>query len=158
METRHKATVKLDTAKPTVQEHAALGSVGEPEPDARRRRLLGGALAATPAILTLRSGGIAAASCVGVGDAGTNRLNVPLGTGGLIPDPPSSSITAGSDVCIKGYEVCPDFPDHKIVKGVATGSAQITEDTVGNKTCVGFADGDLVAILSSTASASFIGP
>lgn len=65
--------------------------------DQRRRRLVRGAAAFAPIVLTLRSGALAAASCTGATIVDTTSTNV-------------SFSAADNDVCVPNPEVCPGYP------------------------------------------------
>ena len=67
-----------------------------------RRRLVRGAVALAPLVLTLRSGALAAASCTGVKITGVDvRSGTPAERGGELLNPnPSKPIVAG-DVCVE---------------------------------------------------------
>lgn len=79
--------------------------------DQRRRRLVRGAAAMAPLVLTLRSGALAAASCTGV-KVGSATVNpVPSDPNG----PPAGKINASNiaqgDVCvIQPLDACPNVP------------------------------------------------
>ncbi|BBL73614.1 hypothetical protein [Methylomagnum ishizawai] len=80
-------------------------------PDFTKRRLVRGAVAGAPVLLTLRSGALAAESCSGVQSAGINTANVTGGSGTI-----QAAIQAGTgnppytpaqgDYCVTQYFTC----------------------------------------------------
>lgn len=119
-------------------------------PDPSRRRLVRGAAAVAPLVLTLRSGGVlAAASCVGV------RQFVSTDTVGEFT---TNGISAVGDECFTPYDrgTCPDM---KIIAGTRTG---VTVDLAainpgpGKLRCQGVTS-QFVAILSTAAVTSITG-
>jgi hypothetical protein len=113
--------------------------------DQRRRRLVRGAAAFAPVVLTLRSGALAAASCTGARTVNTTLDN---------SSKPDSSVGAQQgDVCFKVTDVntCPGAPN-KLENGVGSPTPYV----IGNNgKCGNLTGGTQVAILSSTAADSF---
>lgn len=114
--------------------------------DQRRRRLVRGAVAAAPLVLTLRSGALAAASCTGA-----KAVSTPLGNDGR---PVNNVGQVQGDVCYKTTDVnvCPQHQLTKLenVLGVSPPSQTID----GNGKCGSYKNVN-VAILSSHAATSF---
>lgn len=79
--------------------------------DQRRRRLVRGAAAFAPLVLTLRSGALAAASCTGtkIRTATTNaRGQVEVGGSPLTSGLLGSNDNPNPDYCFKNVDSCPD--------------------------------------------------
>lgn len=113
--------------------------------NAGRRRLVRGAMALAPVVLTLRSGALAAASCTGA-----KTTNVTLDNNGK---PPAGVGAVEGDVCFKVTDVntCPTA-SNKLENGVGSP----TPYTIGqNGQCGNLSKDTQVAILSSTAATSF---
>ena len=111
-----------------------------------RRRLVRGAVVAAPVILTLRSGALAAASCVGV-----KVVNVSVNQGQLAP----GTDAAVGDYCVASATACPD-PNQptKILSG-SRDASPIFEDN--NQLVCGNTTGNTtVAILSSINATSLL--
>ncbi|MBL8398803.1 MAG: hypothetical protein JNL84_11785 [Candidatus Accumulibacter sp.] len=116
--------------------------------DQRRRRLVRGAAAFAPIVLTLRSGALAAASC----------------TGATIVDIPTTGnfSAADSDVCAPEAVVCPGYPTSGPTKVLTqpTLKIQLTPTGTSEFTCNNPASGTpytgKVAILSSVAASSLV--
>ncbi len=123
-------------------------SVGTSTPDSKRRRLVRGAVALAPLVLTLRSGALAAASCTGAKTVATA-----LGENGLI----DTGVGAmDGDVCFKRsstVNVCAEHPDTKLENPMG---APTESDTVSGGKCGNFTKDTNVAILSSTSATSFL--
>ena len=113
--------------------------------DKRRRRLVRGAAAFAPVVLTLRSGALAAASCTGA-----KTVNTTLQSNGK---PPASVGAVQGDVCYKVTEVNtgPSSPT-KLENHVGSPFPYRIGD---NGKCGNLGGGTQVAILSSTAATSF---
>lgn len=91
----------------------ATASEGSHGVDGRRRRLLRGAAGMAPVIITLRSGGLAASSCVGTKALGSTNTSgdFTIATGG--------PISAGGDRCVANYSTsgsCPSPADQILPK------------------------------------------
>ncbi len=103
-----KSTESLDDAGKSVDLASATGETTLPSetssPENNRRRLVRGAVAFAPLVLTLRSGALAAASCTAaeVPKAAVN------GNGRIFLVPPSSRPPDGveGDYCVKNVGVC----------------------------------------------------
>jgi hypothetical protein len=115
--------------------------------DQRRRRLVRGAAALAPLVLTLRSGALAAASCTGV----KITQVTPDSATGVIAD---NSVIPG-DVCAPNLHFCPD--GKALTDSLGNDYQTVESDLLGNKTC-GDAQykGTTVAILSSQSATSMI--
>jgi hypothetical protein len=112
--------------------------------NAKRRRLVRGAVALAPLVLTLRSGA-AAASCTGA-----KTVNTTLDSDAK---PPDSVGAVEGDVCFKVTDVntCPTA-SYKLENGVGSP----TSYSIGSDgKCGNLSGGTQVAILSSTAATSF---
>lgn len=112
-----------------------------------RRRLVRGAVVAAPVILTLRSGALAAASCVGV-----KVVNVSVNPQGQLP---LGTDAAVGDYCVASATACPD-PNQptKILSG-SRDADPIFEDN--NQLVCGNTTGNTtVAILSSINATSLL--
>lgn len=114
-----------------------------------RRRLIRGVVSAAPVILTLRSGGVAAASCVPA-----RTVNVTLGGNGSIP-----STVAGvqvGDTCYRVEDVlqCGTTPRLQNDADHPTISYNVIDQ--GGLRCSGASNNQQVAILSSGAATSFL--
>ena len=113
--------------------------------NAGRRRLVRGAMALAPVVLTLRSGALAAASCTGA-----LATDVTLDGNGKVP---------GSVGAVEG-DVCYKFEDVKTCETASykleNGEGSPTPYTIGdNQKCGKLGAGTRVAILSSDAATSF---
>lgn len=114
------------------------------QPDIRRRRLVRGAAAVAPMVLTLRSGALAAASCTGA-------KIISIDSTGQI-DPVGLNDT---DVCFTDQQVCPGYPlsgPTKIESGTRVG--QIAPSHPGGPYACGNLRSTNVAILSSASASS----
>lgn len=114
------------------------------QPDIRRRRLVRGAAAVAPMVLTLRSGALAAASCTGA-------KIISIDSTGQI-DPVGLNDT---DVCFTDQQVCPGYPlsgPTKIESGTRVG--QIAPTYPGGPYACGNLKSTNVAILSSASASS----
>jgi hypothetical protein len=109
-----------------------------------RRRLVRGAVSLAPVVLTLRSGGLAAASCTGA----VALVNV--NSGGKIDQPPPG--VAEGQACISNPIVCES--SSKISGGTPVGTVEKRGD---NLFCGNGGTGGQVAILSSASATSFMG-
>ncbi|HPP45940.1 MAG TPA: hypothetical protein PLF25_00375 [Accumulibacter sp.] len=119
-----------------------------PLSDQRRRRLIRGAVAFAPLVLTLRSGALAAASCTGA-----RIVNIP--SDGVIPNATST------DVCAPTAAICPDHPLIDQTKVLTQPTTLINMEANGTgwgcKTQTGtFYTGNM-AVLSSTSATSMLG-
>lgn len=112
----------------------------------RRRRLVRGAAALAPLVLTLRSGALAAASCTGVSQFVTLDSN-----GKFAPAPP----TQLNDICVT-YSV-DSCSDNKISFASKLGIVVSTTDPNDPLPyqCTGVTTSEQVAILSANAAQSF---
>jgi hypothetical protein len=114
------------------------------QPDIRRRRLVRGAAAVAPMVLTLRSGALAAASCTGA-------KIISIDSSGQI-DPVGLNDT---DVCFTDQQVCTGYPlsgPTKIESGTRVG--QIAPTYPGGPYACGNLKSTNVAILSSASASS----
>ncbi len=117
--------------------------------NAGRRRLVRGAMALAPLVLTLRSGA-AIASCTGVkafvrADNGTGNIGNP-------------SNVAVDDVCVIDYSSLNCNSEVKISGGTKVGNVTISQTGNGNElTCGSEAKNKQVAILSATSAGSLFG-
>ena len=109
-----------------------------------RRRLVRGAVSLAPVVLTLRSGGLAAASCTGV-----KVLNVQTDDVGKFTAP--SGVVAG-DYCASPVQACGTEHPNKISGGTID-SSPITEAGTDAFQC-GTPGKRTVAILSSASATS----
>jgi hypothetical protein len=118
----------MNDGKPTdeTQAHASASAgqaaalPGGQGPDARKRRLLRGAVGIAPVIITLRSGSLAAASCVGakaLGSTSDPNGDFTIASGGPINP---------GDRCVAGYTqtLCstPKIDDHAHSTAVGAGT------------------------------------
>jgi len=115
--------------------------------NAGRRRLVRGAMALAPVVLTLRSGALAAASCTGA-----KVVSVTLDGNGT--DSQNPSRIAAGDYCVPNLKVCAtpgkvETPPLDQILDYEVASNDKKCPTFANKT---------VAILSSTSAHSFIRP
>jgi hypothetical protein len=119
--------------------------------DAKRRRLVRGAMAVAPLVLTLRSGGaLAAASCTGA----AKYLGVTLGGSGIIPDGVNVTPT---DVCYTTVTAC-ETNGAKLSTDPKsyTKLGVVQLDSSGKYSCTGGKNNQTVAILSSQSAASLV--
>lgn len=136
-----KSTEPLDGTRKSLDLSSATDATASPESalvsDAKRRRLVRGAVALAPLVLTLRSGALAAASCTGAKTVETT-----------IGDDGKPGVGVETDVCIPNAQVCstPDYQGYKLETIQGTPGNPI----LPNGTC-GFPPGTKVAILSSHA-------
>lgn len=97
-----KSTESLDDAGKSMGLSSAVGETAVPSDNSsienKRRRLVRGAVAFAPLVLTLRSGALAAASCTGVKIVGVDVKNGTPRAGELLN--PTKPIVAG-DVCVE---------------------------------------------------------
>lgn len=122
---------------------------GAEDMDRRRRRLIRGAVGIAPVVLTLRSGGLAAAvsGCAAVVYTPTGALD---GTTGKLPGTPTD-ISEGY-VCVKNAATCGSSPSGPPAIRAGTGTATGPLTKVGSDYfCVDF-PGQNVVIISSAAS------
>lgn len=122
--------------------------------DQRRRRLVRGAVAFAPLVLTLRSGALAAASCTGAKVIDFDNSNTTLPT-------PISGAEAG-DYCVSGYNTC-QVGDHVKIQTLPPPSnsqpvVPAGVDSQGNITAYGCSIQGTVAIVSSGAHSSLYPP
>jgi hypothetical protein len=120
-----------------------------------RRRLVRGAVALAPLVLTLRSGALAAASCTGARLVRINQNN-------RIGENRAETLgLTTSDVCFPDATICEGSPTTGLtkIKSTPTTGFNLTENPNGSLSC-GTSDlrGQRVAILSSTSAASLLGP
>lgn len=127
-----KSTESIDETAASTGRSLADGEAVSPSQtplmDQRRRRLVRGAMAVAPLVLTLRSGALAAASCTGVkiqsvavkSDAGTvtspdPRAGEILTGGATVPASPPA--LAAGDVCVAPLALtqCPSGPSGRVV-------------------------------------------
>lgn len=145
----HDAAGKPVDLSSATAEASAPGDIEEHEN--KRRRLIRGAVACAPLVLTLRSGALAAASCTAAKVIGVTTNN----SGNFTP--PSGSGVAAGDYCVSGVQACtPDSPSR--IGGGTVDSLPISQ--VGNS--AQFQCGDpggvrTVAILSSGSATSLRG-
>lgn len=137
---------KAAAAQPTGCANSAPGA--SPHADQFRRRFVRGAAAAAPLVLTLRSGALAAASCVGGGMPRT----VTLLANGEIPAPAQST-----DRCFSSVNTC-SADSNKIDGGIplgGTGGVSSVFPSAGSGfKCDGGVLGQNVAILSGSSATS----
>ena len=142
-------TRESDGLSPTTDEAAIAGGVAASEN--KRRRLVRGAVVLAPLVLTLRSGGVAAASCTGA------RL-VQVDKDGIFSDEYHQT----SDVCIveTPAPVCENHPTSIGSTKVRTEPATIAPVVENGQGYSCYTNIDLrnktVAILSSTSATSLI--
>ncbi len=130
-------------------------SGGEAAPENKRRRLVRSAAALAPLVLTLRSGGVAAASCTGA-----RLVDIPR-DGKFSGD---FSVGTSPDVCItrNPAPVCPTYPTGPGYTKVLTEPTQVvavTEAAPGQYYCGTsrrHISGRTVAILSSASATSLL--
>ena len=129
--------------------------------NAGRRRLVRGAVALAPMVLTLRSGALAAASCTGTRlittpDAGNGKLPQKTASDGTslvgapTPNPDKCVLIANEDKCV----------GNKIVTRPTYAQETLTQAGGGDFTCGSSPPkfkGQQVAILSSASANSLIG-
>lgn len=131
----------------------------------KRRRLVRGALAAAPLVLTLRSGALAAESCTGIKlqarvvdtENSNGRLNNT--NGNALTTTTNPDLLPGQCVAIDSTDICstasskiktiPDFP-------YGAPSNLVTNNN-GRYRCVGQPRNQLVAILSTSGAGSLTG-
>ena len=112
-----------------------------------RRRLVRGAVSLAPVVLTLRSGGLAAASCTGV-----KVFNVNTNGDGKFDPPTGSGVVAG-DYCASPVQECgPEHPTK--ISGGTIDSMPITGPDINSKFTCGTSGNRTVAILSSASAGS----
>lgn len=142
-------TRESDGLSPTADEADISGGVAAPEN--KRRRLVRSAAALAPLVLTLRSGGVAAASCTGA------RL-VRVGDDGKFSD----AYHQTNDVCIVDTPapVCENHPTTDGFTKVRTEPASfapVVEDGQGYRCNTNIdLNNKIVAILSSTSATSLL--
>lgn len=150
-----KSTASLDVAGQPVDLPSATGETAIPgdnsTPENKRRRLLRGAVALAPLVLTLRSGALAAASCTGA-----KTVTVALGTDQKIPG--SVAVVAGGpnpDVCYKTSDVPACSIPGKVLNRAGPQTAYPVQ---ANRTCGAspLPAGTNVAILSATSATSLV--
>ena len=113
----------------------------------KRRRLVRGAASIAPVVLTLRSGSVAAASCVGA-----KALNATTDSEGKITLGGGGSVAAG-DACVTPYQACEST---KLSSGTLAGS--VTTNESGALVCADpAAHNRQVAILSAASVTSLMG-
>ena len=115
--------------------------------NAGRRRLVRGAMALAPVVLTLRSGALAAASCTGA-----KVVSVTLDGNGS--DPQSPSRIDNGDYCVPNLKAC-ETPGKVETPPLSPPISNF--QVASGKKCPAFANQN-VAILSSTSAHSFIRP
>ncbi len=160
-----KSTESIDETAASAGRSLADGEAVSPSQaslmDQRRRRLVRGAMAVAPLVLTLRSGALAAASCTGVKIASVSVKNGAPRAGEILS--PSAPLVAG-DVCVAPgvLQQCPPPSTEKVLTSSpinATNSEPIVfRDVTGTDywTCGNdrLFQGQNVAILSSASVAS----
>ena len=151
----------IDEMETLPQVEPVNGPTGDPNQeramDLRRRRLIRGAVGIAPAVMTLRSGGLAAGSlCVSTSQSGLTLGAGPTGSTGTnwIQVPLTGSASAG-DQCIKytagGCAGATGF----IQKLGATGKGFVTAGpTAGTYFCSTASGGETPVAILSTASAT----
>lgn len=123
--------------------------------NAGRRRLVRGAVALAPVVLTLRSGALAAASCTGARLVRINDRNR------IGRDAAEELGLTTSDVCFPDATICEGYPTgNKVATKVSTAPTtgfNLTKNDNGSFNC-GNSDlrGRQVAILSSASAASLV--
>lgn len=172
METKDLATVASTAGKPIPDEIESARTGSDFEPDARRRRLVRGALVAAPVMLTLRSGmGAASSACLPAKDGFNSpvTLQQPPDPDGRIPTGTNASATP-ADYCFQvtgeSNAACAgENGEFALVsRDYITGDPYpVVEDpeNSGNLFCgpsgTRLTGGTNVAILSSQAANSFLG-
>ena len=154
-----KSTESLGVAEPSVDLPSTAGETGllgdTSTLNNKRRRLIRGAVALAPVVLTLRSGALAAASCTG---AKAQNVTLGNGTNGTLDKKIPANITVvDGDVCYKTSDV-PTCSAQK-VQNLPGPQAAYPVDFATRK--CGPSGGRLpggtnVAILSATAAASLL--
>jgi hypothetical protein len=118
--------------------------------NAGRRRLVRGAMALTPLVLTLRSGGaLAAASCTGA----AKYLSVTLGGSGQIPENLSVNTT---DVCYTKVTACGANSEKLSTEPDSYTRLGGVELKNGKFSCTDGKNNQTVAILSSQSAGSLV--
>ena len=120
-----------------------------PDLNLRRRRLVRGAASIAPLVLTLRSGAVAAASCVGA-----KALNVTVDSSGKIDGTPGGA--AAGDYCVTSVQECPD-PDQPTKIFAGTPDADPIRAAGPNLFCGDARSSQTVAILSAASVTSLMG-
>jgi hypothetical protein len=145
-----KSTDAIGGAPQTIEPSSAnavagsLAQAAATQLDVKRRRLVRGAAAIAPMVLTLRSGALAAASCTGakiISIDSTGQIN-PAGL-------------HDTDVCFTDQQVCPGYPLNgptKIESGTRVG--QIAPTIPNGPYACGNLKNTQVAILSSASASS----
>lgn len=150
-----KGDAELAPAAGEAKQSAALGA-----PDLRRRRLVRGAAAGiVPAILTLRSGGVAASSgcaplvAIDSTDNGNGRLRPPYTLG-------SPSDLRGGEKCLTGVTGASTCTTNSGKPGVNSGtiSGTVAPPVVGStdRFCTGVGNNTTVHIISATSVSSLM--
>lgn len=146
----HDAAGKPVDLSSATTEASAPGNIEQHEN--KRRRLIRGAVACAPLVLTLRSGALAAASCTAAKVVGVSTNNAGKFT------PPSGSGVAPGDYCVSQVQAClQDTPSR--IGGGTVDSVPISRVGNGNSAqfqC-GVAGERTVAILSSGSVTSLSG-
>ncbi|EXI81656.1 MAG: hypothetical protein AW12_02766 [Candidatus Accumulibacter sp. BA-94] len=148
-----KSTEPLDRTGTSVDLSSATGEAANlgntSAPDNKRRRLVRGAVAMAPLVLTLRSGALAAASCTGAKFVGTTTAN-----GALRQAPPTLT---EADTCFASPGICPGYPIFGPTKVTSVGANLGPVSNVNGAISCGNQSGVTVAILSSAAATSLMG-
>lgn len=147
-----KSTEPLDSTGTSVDLSSATSEAASPGTstlDNKRRRLVRGAVAMAPLVLTLRSGALAAASCTGAKFVGTTTAN-----GALRQAPPTLT---EADTCFAGPSICPGYPIFGATKVTSVGANLGPVTNVNGAISCGNQSGVTVAILSSAAATSLMG-
>jgi hypothetical protein len=135
-------------------ESSAAADVGSAsDANQSRRRLVRGAAALAPLVLTLRSGALAAASCTGAKAFGTLRKE---GQNWRIDN--ATGPLADGDICVTSAAQCSTTPP-KVAKGQGERNGTVMQQGA-NYRCDGgnnYRDGEPVAILSSASAISLYG-
>lgn len=146
----------LDVAKASpdlsseTEETALAGGLSAPE--SKRRRLVGGAVALAPLVLTLRSGGVAAASCTGA----AKIPSVKLKQNGVIPS--TSVRPIQGDGCFSKVTQCATNTSKLSTDpGTYDKVGIVSVNDSGKFYCTNGKKDDVVAILSSASASSFLG-
>ena len=150
----------LDVAKASAglsletEETAPAGEL--PAPESKRRRLVGGAVALAPLVLTLRSGGVAAASCTGVraivstnGAGKITQSTGPVAEGDVCVAPNTLSACGSDSTRVETKKILTTQNTAEVVKWNGEGDSGLSCGNLSQ-----FQNQSSVAILSSTAASS----
>lgn len=149
-----KSTESLGDAGKLVDLSSATGETGMPGDTSiienKRRRLVRGAVAFAPLVLTLRSGALAAASCTGAAKVAQTTL----GAGATIPTT-SPPVETGDGCFTRVTQCSTNASKLSTDPGTYEKIGNVSLDTSGKFYCVNGKQGETVAILSSASASSF---